>query len=151
MPRSLHHRIEVSFPVLEPMLQRQIELTLDIQLADTVKAWTLLPDGRSERVRPSAAPARSQERLDALAAPAEAVAPGDPAGGTTPLCAATTRCSGPGGATPGRHDVSRGVGGVAAGTDDVSMTRPAAPCSSSWPLGAGPVSQPRSADAIGCR
>lgn len=60
----------------------QLYGALDLPRLDTVKAWALLPDGRSERVRAEgAAPARSQERLYALAAPSGAVAlASDPAG-----------------------------------------------------------------------
>jgi polyphosphate kinase len=64
MPRNLDRRVEIAFPVLDPRLQAQVREILEIQLADTVKARRILPDGRSERVdaegRP---PLRSQERL----------------------------------------------------------------------------------------
>ena len=51
---------------------------LDTQLADTVKARLILPDGRSTRVTPGAeAPLRSQERLYALAAAAVELEPTD--------------------------------------------------------------------------
>jgi polyphosphate kinase len=64
MPRNLDRRVEIAFPVLEPGLRAQVREILDIQLADTVKARRILPDGRSVRVdaegRP---PLRSQERL----------------------------------------------------------------------------------------
>jgi polyphosphate kinase len=50
MPRNLDNRVEVAFPVLEPLLQRQIRDILEIQLADTAKARLIRPDGRSERV-----------------------------------------------------------------------------------------------------
>ena len=48
MPRNLDHRVETAFPVLDPRLQAQMRDVLEIQLADTVKAWPLLPDGRSD-------------------------------------------------------------------------------------------------------
>jgi len=68
MPRNLDRRVEVAFPVLEPQLQAQIQEILEVQLADTVKARVIMPDGRSERIRPGAgAPLRSQERLYELA------------------------------------------------------------------------------------
>ena len=68
MPRNLDHRVETAFPVLDPRLQTRLRDFLKIQLADNVKAWTVLPDGRSERVRPDGAePVRSQERLYDLA------------------------------------------------------------------------------------
>jgi len=64
MPRNLDHRVEVAFPILDPPLQDRISDILTIQLADTVKARRILPDGTSERVRADAGPSvRSQERL----------------------------------------------------------------------------------------
>lgn len=64
MPRNLDRRVEVAFPVLDPQIQDQLMEILSIQLADTVKARTILPDGRSERVEPDPlAPVRSQQRL----------------------------------------------------------------------------------------
>jgi polyphosphate kinase len=71
MPRNLDQRVETAFPVLDPRLQSRLRDFLAIQLADDVKAWTLLPDGRSERLRPGGAePIRSQERLHELFGPA---------------------------------------------------------------------------------
>jgi polyphosphate kinase len=71
MPRNLDHRVETAFPILDPRLQSRLRDFLAIQLADNVKAWTLLPDGRSERIRRDGAePARSQERLHDLFGPA---------------------------------------------------------------------------------
>jgi polyphosphate kinase len=64
MPRNLDRRVEVAFPIVEPRLQQQIREMLAIQLADTVKAREILPDGRSRRIRPDGRPPlRSQERL----------------------------------------------------------------------------------------
>jgi len=64
MTRNLDRRVETAFPVLDPTLHRQIREILETQLADTVKAHRILPDGTSERVRPDGRPAlRSQERL----------------------------------------------------------------------------------------
>jgi polyphosphate kinase len=64
MPRNLDHRIEIAFPVLDPVLQAQLREVLDVQLADNVKARTILPDGGSARIVPGDAPlVRSQERL----------------------------------------------------------------------------------------
>jgi polyphosphate kinase len=68
MPRNLHQRVEVAFPILDRPLQAQIQQILDIQLADTVKARVILPDGRSERVRGTDPPLRSQDRLYELTA-----------------------------------------------------------------------------------
>jgi len=64
MPRNLDRRVEIAFPVLDPWLQAQLQEILDIQLADTVKARELLPDGRSQRIHTEKIPpVRSQERL----------------------------------------------------------------------------------------
>jgi polyphosphate kinase len=69
MPRNFDGRVEIAFPVLDPPLQRTIQAVLDTQLADTVKARIILPDGTSARVAPDGRPAlRSQERLYALTA-----------------------------------------------------------------------------------
>ncbi|HYV66106.1 MAG TPA: polyphosphate kinase 1, partial [Myxococcales bacterium] len=68
MPRNLDNRVEVTFPILEPALQRQIRDILEIQLADTAKARLIRPDGRSERViATTSPPLRSQELLYELA------------------------------------------------------------------------------------
>ena len=64
MPRNLDRRVEVAFPILDPTIQAQLLEILNVQLADTVKARVILPDGRSERVTPDPlAPVRSQQRL----------------------------------------------------------------------------------------
>jgi polyphosphate kinase len=78
VPHSLDQRVETAFPVLDPKLHAQLREILDTQLADNVKAWTLRPDGGSERVGADGAPpVRSQERLYALAAVGrEAASPG---------------------------------------------------------------------------
>jgi len=70
MPRNLDRRVEIAFPVLDPHLQIQIREILEIQLADTVKARRILPDGSSVRIRGHAeSRLRSQERLyEAMAA-----------------------------------------------------------------------------------
>jgi polyphosphate kinase len=69
MPRNLDRRVEIAFPVLDPWLQAQLQEVLDIQLADTVKACELLPDGRSQRIQADGTPPlRSQERLYELIA-----------------------------------------------------------------------------------
>ena len=71
MPRNLDYRVETAFPILDHQLQRRLRDILDTQLADTVKARLILPDGRSTRVMPGdEPPLRSQERLYALAGPA---------------------------------------------------------------------------------
>jgi len=64
MPRNLDRRVEIAFPVLDPRLQGHLREILEIQLADTVKARRILPDGSSVHVRGEGLPAlRSQERL----------------------------------------------------------------------------------------
>jgi polyphosphate kinase len=64
MPRNLDRRVETAFPVLDPRLQAQVREILEIQLADTVKARRILPDGTSARVSGEGRPVvRSQERL----------------------------------------------------------------------------------------
>jgi polyphosphate kinase len=64
MPRNLDHRVETAFPILDPRLQGEVREILEVQLADTVKAHLLQPDGTSVRARPEAgAGMRSQERL----------------------------------------------------------------------------------------
>ena len=69
MPRNLDHRVEVAFPVLDPVLQSQVHEVLEVQLADTVKARRFLPDGSTERVRPGGRERiRAQERLYELIA-----------------------------------------------------------------------------------
>jgi polyphosphate kinase len=64
MPRNLDRRVEIAFPVLDPKLQAQVREILEVQLADTVKARRILPDGSSIRVQSDGRPSlRSQERL----------------------------------------------------------------------------------------
>jgi polyphosphate kinase len=70
MRRNLDHRVEIAFPVLAPELQARVREVLDVQLADNVKARTILPDGRFERVTETGRPPlRSQERLYEIASP----------------------------------------------------------------------------------
>jgi len=74
MTRNLDRRVETAFPVLDTGLHRRIREILEIQLADTVKARRILPDGTSERIRANGRPVlRSQERLYQMM--------GDPGGG----------------------------------------------------------------------
>ena len=75
MPRNLDRRVEIAFPVLDPGLQAQIGTILAIQLADTVKARRILPDGSSARIEARGeASLRSQERLYEAAGSAGAYA-----------------------------------------------------------------------------
>jgi polyphosphate kinase len=67
MPRNLDRRVEIAFPILDPALQSAVSAILKTQLADTVKARVLLPDGRSERRGSDGSPGlRAQESLWAL-------------------------------------------------------------------------------------
>ena len=45
MPRNLDKRVEITFPVEDPKLKSQIKDILKIQLADTLKAHIMQPDG----------------------------------------------------------------------------------------------------------
>ena len=54
MGRNLDHRVEVVFPLEDGPLRQQVrDGILRVQLADTVKARRLRPDGTYERVRPA--------------------------------------------------------------------------------------------------
>lgn len=70
MPRNLDRRVEIAFPVLDPTLQAELREILEIQLADTMKARRILPDGSAARVltEGDGLPLRSQERLYTAAA-----------------------------------------------------------------------------------
>lgn len=50
MPRNLDKRVEIMFPVEDPMLKREVIRILDVQLEDNVKAHILQPDGSYEKV-----------------------------------------------------------------------------------------------------
>jgi len=64
MPRNLDRRVEIAFPILDSGLQTQVRAVLDVQLADTVKARRILPDGSSVRLQADGGlELRSQERL----------------------------------------------------------------------------------------
>jgi polyphosphate kinase len=54
MPRNLDRRVEALAPVDDPDLQFRIDEVLDVLLADDNLAWALGPDGRWERVPPTA-------------------------------------------------------------------------------------------------
>lgn len=45
MPRNLDKRVEIMFPVEDPEAKEQAKHILDVQLADTLKAYLLQPDG----------------------------------------------------------------------------------------------------------
>mgnify|MGYP000472317248 CR=1 FL=1 len=49
MPRNLDKRVEITFPVEDPDLKKRIKDILKIQLADTLKAHIMQPDGSYEK------------------------------------------------------------------------------------------------------
>ncbi|HEY0713932.1 MAG TPA: polyphosphate kinase 1, partial [Polyangia bacterium] len=70
MPRNLIRRVEVMFPIDEPVLrERVLNEILLTSLSDNVKAWRLLSDGHYERIKPPATEEalRSQKRFMDLA------------------------------------------------------------------------------------
>ncbi len=51
MPRNLHGRVEVMFPILDAEPRRRVrDETLRLYLADDLQSWWLLPDGRYVRM-----------------------------------------------------------------------------------------------------
>jgi len=55
MNRNMLRRVELAWPVLDPLLrQRIVDECLVAGLHDSLDAWDLLPDGRYERARPLA-------------------------------------------------------------------------------------------------
>jgi polyphosphate kinase len=55
MQRNLDHRVETVFPLeAEPLKQRIVDEVLGIEMADTVKAQMLMPDGSYQSVNPPA-------------------------------------------------------------------------------------------------
>ena len=78
MPRNLDHRVEVSFPVLDPVLQASVREILDIQLGDTVKARRFRADGTTERIEADGRPLlRAQDRVYELMAARTRVGSGE--------------------------------------------------------------------------
>jgi polyphosphate kinase len=64
MIRNFDRRVEVAFPVIDPQHQARLKEILETQLHDTVKGWTLQPDGSYLRTRVEGVPRlRSQELL----------------------------------------------------------------------------------------
>jgi len=51
MPRNFNRRIEIAFPVMEPQIQTRLKEILELQLADSVKAWWMKADGSYVRRR----------------------------------------------------------------------------------------------------
>ena len=76
MPRNLDHRVELAFPVKDPVLAAEVVDLLELQLADTVKGRVLGPEGQVLRRGLADAPAlRSQIRTYELALRRSASAP----------------------------------------------------------------------------
>ncbi|MEZ0228742.1 MAG: polyphosphate kinase 1, partial [Planctomycetota bacterium] len=67
MPRNLDRRIELMFPVVDPVLQGQIHEELETQLLDNVKASELDSNAVGRRRTPGSAAIRSQQKLYEIA------------------------------------------------------------------------------------
>jgi polyphosphate kinase len=52
MQRNLDRRVEQLFPLREARHREKVRRLLELQLADTVNAWELKPDGSFERLQP---------------------------------------------------------------------------------------------------
>jgi polyphosphate kinase len=65
MPRNLDHRVEVAFPLVDPIVAAQVVEMLELQLHDTTKGRVLGPDGRVLRrgLDPAWPAVRSQARI----------------------------------------------------------------------------------------
>lgn len=64
MPRNFQRRIEIAFPIFEPQLQSKLNEILELQLADSIKAWRMEPHGSYLRKRTkNVATFRFQERF----------------------------------------------------------------------------------------
>jgi polyphosphate kinase len=73
MPRNFARRVEVMFPILDPVVAERVEQILEISLRDEASSWDLQPDGRWTRRR---GPFSSQERFIEITR-AEAISLGD--------------------------------------------------------------------------
>jgi polyphosphate kinase len=65
MPRNLNRRVEVAFPILDPVLKRQIIEIMDYMLNDNIFARILQPDGSYQHVEipPNKKPFAAQTRF----------------------------------------------------------------------------------------
>jgi polyphosphate kinase len=63
MPRNLDRRIELFFPVKDPVIASTIAGIVLLELHDTVKSWKLVNNGKYARVDPRDPPVNSQEIL----------------------------------------------------------------------------------------
>ena len=71
MQRNFDQRVEIAFPILDPVLQKRLKDILDTQLCDNIKGWWMQPDGSYLRTpTDGGALLRSQDRLYELAASA---------------------------------------------------------------------------------
>ncbi len=75
MPRNLDKRVELMFPVEDPALQRRVIASLQDELHDNVKAWTMKKNGKYVRVRREEPLLNSQEAR--VLGPAEIATPVD--------------------------------------------------------------------------
>jgi polyphosphate kinase len=66
MPRNLDRRVECLVEVTDPVLQARLQEILDVNLADDVLAWSMLPDGTYRRV-PTVEGVETHRRLQELA------------------------------------------------------------------------------------
>ena len=78
MPRNLERRVELMFPVEQPVLRRRLVRILELYFADNCHCYELQPDGRYRKRRPPAPEAgkrqgevHAQERLQQQAYTAE--------------------------------------------------------------------------------
>ena len=60
MPRNLDKRVEITFPVEDSDLKKEVINIINIQLADTLKAHIMQDDGHYEKID-----LRGRERLEA--------------------------------------------------------------------------------------
>lgn len=64
MQRNFDRRVEIAFPVIDPPLQAKFRQILEIQLANTVKGWTIQSDVNYVRRRNGdSSQIRCQEKL----------------------------------------------------------------------------------------
>lgn len=63
MRRNLYNRVEIVFPVSEPIIQRRVLRILATYLRDNMQTWILQPDGTYQRV----SPAEGEAQIDAQA------------------------------------------------------------------------------------
>ncbi len=68
MPRNFLRRIELTYPILDPIIKMRLEnQILGLLISDNVKAWRLQPDGSYRRYSKGDVAVRSQERFIEIA------------------------------------------------------------------------------------